>query len=397
MRRIILPVMLALTAILAGCATYDPIRLEVAGPPVPAQETRQQHIYVMPRSAQSADDGGLVAQGWSMLGREDRAAQLGQSEYVPVACGAIAGSSIGREAALDAIAARAAHHRIVIINESHVVTRHRDMTRGLLAKLHPLGFRVLAAETFYNPPAGDEAPVVRNAALPWPHRNDGTYSLDAAFGRLLRQAKALEYRLYPYEEVEDDVASAADIAPEDWPARIARRETAQARNLAAILAAMAPDERLLVHVGYSHALEVPRTEPDGITATYMAALLKQMTGLDPLTISQTNCRGEGPATMLVNAPAHLPPGAFDMLISHPLDRFIDHRPQWRREAGDRPVAIPPALRPTDAPLVIEAFGWDEPFDAVPFDRVLVEPGEDVPLLLPPGRYRVRAVRMADRQ
>jgi len=51
------------------------------------------------------------------------------------------------------------------------------------------------------------------------------------------------------------------------------------------------------------------------------------------------------------------------------------------------------LRPTDEPLVIEAFAWGEPFDAVPVDRVFVEPNEATTLLLPPGRYRVRAVRL----
>jgi hypothetical protein len=83
-----------------------------------------------------------------------------------------------------------------------------------------------------------------------------------------------------------------------------------------------------------------------------------------------------------------------MVVSHPVEAFVDHRPRWRREAGDIPTDIPPSLRPTDEPLVIEAFAWGEPFDAVPVDRVFVEPGEDLPLLLPPGRYRVRAVRMA---
>jgi hypothetical protein len=41
-------------------------------------------------------------------------------------------------------------------------------------------------------------------------------------------------------------------------------------------------------------------------------------------------------------------------------------------------------------VVYEARHANEPDDAVPADRVLVDPGEDIPLLLAPGRYRVRA-------
>ena len=84
-----------------------------------------------------------------------------------------------------------------------------------------------------------------------------------------------------------------------------------------------------------------------------------------------------------------------MVVSHPVDAFDDHRPRWRRQAGDLPTSIPHSLRPVDEPLVIEAFAWDEPFEAVPVDRLYVEPGEDLSLLLPPGRYRVRAVRLAE--
>jgi hypothetical protein len=96
-------------------------------------------------------------------------------------------------------------------------------------------------------------------------------------------------------------------------------------------------------------------------------------------------------------PTYVRPGQFDVIVSHPVTAFADHRPAWRLEAGDVSTPIPPSLRPTNAPLVIEAFAWGEPFEAVPVDRVFVEPGENLPLLLPPGRYRVRAVRVVQPQ
>ncbi len=391
--------------VLAGCAsvadtgvaaagaagTGDQVQLVVAGPPLDAPQDWQRQFYTMPATVQSVEDGGLVAQAWSMLGREDRAARLGQSEYVPAECALLPGSPTGWDAVADAIAAQATRHRIMIINESHVVTRHRHMTRSLLPRLHALGFRALAAETFFNP--GEPVPISNQPGIHWPRQDDGFYSREVAFGRMVRDAKAQGFRLYGYENIGDGEPPENESIAQ----RISRREEAQARNLAAIMATLAPDERLIVHVGYSHALEVPRPARDdeggGPDISFMAARLKALTGIDPLTIAQTHCRHAEGEAILAEAPASVPPGGFDMVISHQIDLFVQHRPQWRRDAGDIPVAIPAALRPTAEPLVIEAFGWDEPFTAVPMDRMLVEPGEDIPLMLPPGQYRVRAVRM----
>lgn len=379
---------------LAGCAAvFAPdsrVQLEVAGPVIDAAQTTRSDRYQVPRATGNAWDASMLAQGWAMLGREDRAAASENHEYRPAECEPVADGPSGWDAVVDAIAARAANHRIVIINESHVVSRHRETTRRLLAKLRPLGFSVLAAETFAHLPDG-KSPVEQLPALAWPHQNDGYYLGEPAFGRLVRQARALDYRLAPYEVIYDRSGPPSGDVIE----RIAHRESAQARHLAEILRKMGPDERLLVHVGYSHASEVPLPEAGGKESEWMAARLKALTGIDPLTISQTSCRQPNGPVRLATPPASVRLGQFDMIVAHPVEAFADHRPRWRREAGDIPVAVPPALRPTDAPLVIEAFAWDEPFEAVPADRVYVEPAEDLPLLLPPGRYRVRAVRAVE--
>ncbi|MEO6359919.1 MAG: hypothetical protein ABIO43_05005 [Sphingomicrobium sp.] len=287
-----------------------------------------------------------------------------------------------------AIAARAANQRVVIINENHFVTRHRETTRRLLAKLRPLGFSVLAAEAFFHGPEGS-TPVEQPSTPAWPRLSDGHYLREPAFGRLVREAKALGYRLAAYEEIYDPSAP----EPADLAESIARREMAQARHLAEVLRRMRPDERLIVHVGAAHGAEVPHDYGRG-EAEMMGMRFKALTGIDPLTVSQTACRSTGGAPFLASPPEGARPGQFDMIVSHPVEAFVDHRPRWRREAGDIPTAIPPSLRPTDKPLVIEVFAWGEAFEAVPVDRLFVEPGEDLPLLLPQGRYRVRAVRLA---
>ena len=377
---------------LSGCAGVkvprDRVKLEVAGPVIDAPLIPLPDFYRLPQAGENGDGGGL-AQRWAMLGREDRAAATAGEEYTPRECEVATGSPLGWDAVIDAIVARAAHHRVVIINESHMVTRHRETTRRLLDKLRPLGFSVLAAEAF-SQGYGMPSPVEALPAVSWPRMIEGHYSGEPAFGRLVREAKARGYRLAPYERIYDP----SEPQPTDIGEIIARREAAQARHLAEILRGMGPGERLIVHAGYSHASEVPIIGSGDRESEWMAARLKALTGIDPLTIAQTVCRhADGPA-FLAKPPASLRPGQFDMIISHPVGAFAEDRPRWRLEAGDLPTAIPPSLRPTNEPLVIEAFAWDEPFDAVPFDRLYVEPGEALPLLLPPGRYRVRAVRLA---
>lgn len=381
---------------LCGCASVTapvaPVRLVVAGPILEPAQTASPSLYTVPRASGNAWEASAMAQGWSMLGREDRAAAGatgGVSEYTPADCEADPGTPAGWDAIVDYIAGRAADHRVVIINESHVVTRHRETTRRLLAKLRPLGFTVLAAETFSHAPDG-KSPVEQQPGRAWPHVNDGYYSMEPAFGRLLREAKALGYRFAPYEQIYDP----SEPRETDPAKSIAGREAAQAQYLAEILRRMRPDERLVVHVGYSHASEVPIGRA-GEETEWMASRLRALTGIDPLTIAQTACRQSGGSPVLAAPPASVRAGQFDLILAHPVDSFADHRPLWRREAGDIPTAIPRSLRPTRDPLVIEAFAWDEPFEAVPVDRVLVEPGEEVPLLLPPGRYRVRAVRVGE--
>src|SRR5690606_9408752 len=128
----------------------DQVQLEISGPPIDPQPdlTSSWDFYRVPRPTGDGPDGGRLAQAWAMLGREDRGAASGSDEYRPRPCEPITGASTGWDEVTDEIAARAADHRIVIINESHQVTRHRETTRMIQTRLKPRGFNVLAAEAF---------------------------------------------------------------------------------------------------------------------------------------------------------------------------------------------------------------------------------------------------------
>lgn len=387
------PALLVALAALAGGLNAQElvapqIELRVAGPPVDAEDTGQAFVYEDPRQIDPKREP--LSQAYSMLGREDLAAQH-DNEYKASPCPPLTPGAEGEAEVLSRIVEAARTHRVVIINESHTVTQHRDFTRAAIAALRPLGYSVLAAETFANTddPGADMVNV--HAGLPYIHQNLGWYSREPVFGAMLREAKRLSYRFAAYEQVynPDRVRPGSD---DDWRIDIRDRETEQAQNLSAILNAMPPEEKLIVHVGYAHASEAAVVGNDGWDHAWMAARLKRDHGIDPLTVDQTYCRGSSDKVRLA-PPSADKPGWFDLYVDHPIAAFMHGRPAWRFAQGEQAVPIPSALRPADEAWVIEVFPEGEPFDAVPVDRLLVAPDDDVRLALRPGRYVARAVRL----
>ncbi len=319
-------------------------------------------------------------QTFNLFGREDLIAAT-SDDYHLTACA----PAMGAGNVMDEILQRARKTSLIIINESHERSEHRGFTTALLAPLRAEGYSGLAIEALSNPEPGTPPKYypsfMREPSLAYLQDEDGYYLGEAGFGRLGRAAKRLDYSLVPYEAPHSDPD--AKMSPSE---SIARREEAQATALAAWIG-VHPGVKLIVHVGYHHATEVPTVKGD----RWMATRLKAKTGIDPLTISQTTCRGGGAVRQLAVLPADEPTGTFDLVVDQPTARFVRGRPAWRIAAGDMPVNIPAELYPTKGWRVIEARPEDEPSTAVPLDRVAIRPGEDIALMLPPGRYRIRIV------
>lgn len=332
---------------------------------------------VDPRNPLSDDSD---RQTLSLFGREDLIAAV-SDDFKPYRCLPAQGTT----GVFDEIEARARGTSIVIVNESHERSQHRGFTADVARRLRLLGYSVLAMETLMNDPPGlaedKRSTFLKQPTLPYLEDGDGHYLSEAGLGRLGRQAKSLGYRLLPYEPSQDGPA-----VERSWEQRIAIREEGQASDLAAFVRDH-PGTKLLIHVGYSHAAEVPRK--DG--SRWMAARLKEKTGIDPLTVSQINCRGSSDALRLASLQADEPKGSFDLIVDHPDARFERGRPEWRKLAGDSVVTIPASLRPVAGWRVIEARPIGESTSSVPMDRVAIRPGEDVALMLPPGRYSLRVI------
>lgn len=236
---------------------------------------------------------GDATQTLSLFGREDLIA--GKSgDYKPTRCAPLATAGDP----LDEIVQQARATSVVIVNESHERSEHRGFSARIAERLRPLGYDTLAIETLSNPRADTGArflpSYIARPDQPYFEDGDGYYLAEAGFGRFGRKAKALGYRFVPYEiNFDDGLPADAPVAQQ-----ISVREEAQSAAIARFLSEH-PGAKLLVHVGYSHAREVPTAKGD----TWMAARLKAKTGIDPLTISQTTCRGGGGTTHLVALPA----------------------------------------------------------------------------------------------
>lgn len=328
-------------------------------------------------------EGAIAMQTFPLGGREDLVQRFDPGAFRNKPCPVRPGEPI------EALAAAAESARIVIINEAHDQPLHRWVIRELGLALAD-DFEIFAAETFV-----DEALVERAAGRITDAM--GSYSDEPIFGRELRSLDDAGYRFVAYEIRPDQ------RAPADAPTivQVETREEAQAENLIAAVLAGDPAARVLVHVGYSHALEVAVNNFER-EVEWFAARLKQKTGIDPLTISQTHCSLEqadgGPDNafdglrLADGAGAIERPGAIDRFLAHPPLRYEAGRPAWRRAIGDIDVPVPEAFLDADERVVVEARAPDDPADEVPVDRLLLYPGESMPLLLPPGRWRLTGWR-----
>ena len=279
---------------------------------------------------------------------------------------------------IEAIVELARDTRIVIVNEAHDRPRHRDFIRQVAIALEPLGYTRFAAETFRDF-------VVESPERRFPRVIDGYYSNEPVFGRLLREVLSLDYRLEVYEYR----GAASDLDMDSYWARADRREEAQAENLARIIASMGSEERILIHVGYSHAAEVPIPSFDDRELAWMAARLREKTGIDPLTIDQTDCASASQTTALTAAAERHVPGQFDLVVGHPPLTFERNRPTWRMRDRSA-VRVSVKMRSDSQRVLIEVRPEGEPSYTVPVDRLMLWPGEDLPLLLEEGRYELTA-------
>jgi len=219
--------------------------------------------------------------------------------------------------------------------------------------------------------------------------SSGSYTVEPCFANLLREAVDLGYQIFPYEAGPNDFGK--------------YREIVQAENIKKVLD-QHPDSKLFIYCGYDHAVEDSLSH-DWLLA--MAGRLKQITGIDPLTIDQVELSERIPASG-ENAYRHSMSASYsavwvdkdgkvfnqanenkyyDLNIYHPNTELINGRPKWRYTSATRAVRCSGI---DQFPTLVLAYRESEDItQAVPVDVVEIrEKGANVPLLLPTGKYTV---------
>jgi hypothetical protein len=154
---------------------------------------------------------------------------------------------------------RAKDTEILILNEAHHYPMHRSFARQLLAGLWEQGYRYLGLEALT---------MVRDFQQPpYPLSSLGYYCNEPTFGNFIREAIDLGFLLFPYESTKHGK----------------ERELEQAENIAGFLAANTAG-KTFIYCGYSHNAECDLP----VWEKAMAGRLKELTGLNPLTIDQTS-------------------------------------------------------------------------------------------------------------
>ena len=281
----------------------------------------------------------------------------------------------------------AERHEIMIVNEAHHEPRHRVFARQLLRGLYARGYRHLGVETLLPGPVGDS--LLRT--MPYPTLGSGYYTRDPQFAAMVHEARVIGFRLFGYE---------ADHEAGDGPRE---RETKQMQNIVAYRGRH-PEGKLLLYVGYSHATE---GELGGQWDRAMAQRLADTTGLDPLTVNQTDFRELGypkqEAYEYRLADPELPvvftdaAGTawgfgdgihwFDRYVFHPRSTYRYGRPDYVYTFGRRPVLLDLSNVGVAGPYLIQAYRTgDDITSAVPRDVVEMKAPEERALALSPGDY-----------
>jgi hypothetical protein len=280
--------------------------------------------------------------------------------------------------------------RVIMINEAYAKPVHRAFTLSLLADLYRQGFRYLALEMLNN---------FSNHSLSRVTMHTGYYAAEPVAGELIRTALSIGYTLVSYE----DTAAAVHSANQ--------RDSIQAANIYAILQKDTA-AKILVHASFAHISK--KTGADGHIP--MALAFKRQSGIDPLTIDQTDMTEESniaygriiyqdyllkypliePSIALVdNVPVNVTDkDLYDICVIHPPTVYKDGRPTWLSLGGLRqPLVIKP---PVPGVFLVQAYYQSEidqndntPWQLVPADQSYIANGKSNYLLyLKKGKYKV---------
>lgn len=270
----------------------------------------------------------------------------------------------------------ASNHKVIMLNEAHNKPVHRAFAYSLLDILYNRGYRYLAMEML-NPMPDQELTKLTYQT--------GHFATEPVAGELIRQALDLGFKLVAYED------------PQSMLHTPTERDSIQAMNIAKIFK-QDPEAKIFVYASYGHIAE-KSTTPDFIP---MGMAFKRMTGIDPLTIDQTDMTEESnfsfgkafydayidkfpvtvPSVPLINDEPVNVTGTtlYDLTVIHPRTIYYYARPSWLSLGNRRqPVSIKTKnanIFLVQAYYQFESFGT-KPGQVIPADQTYFSYGAGV--------------------
>ncbi len=253
----------------------------------------------------------------------------------------------------------APNYTVIMLNEAYNKPLHRAFAYSLLDDLYKRGFRYLAMEML-NPMPDQELTKLTYKT--------GHFATEPVAGEMIRLALELGFKLVAYED---------PLAAQHTPTE---RDSIQALNIANILKTD-PQAKIFVYASYGHIAE-KSTTPDFIP---MGMAFKRMTGINPLTIDQTDMCEESnfsfgksfynayldkfpvssPSIPLDNDEPVNVTGTtlYDLTVIHPKTVYSYARPTWLSLADRRqPVSVKATNRNI---FLVQAYYQFESFGSIP--------------------------------
>lgn len=303
--------------------------------------------------------------------------------------------------ALSAIAELAKGRQLVFLNEAHNVPLTRTLTVQLLPKLRAEGFNYFAVETLYQT---DKALAARG----YPTADSGFYTAEPISAEMVRTALKLGFHVLGYEALSDATGDA--------------REAEQAGNIYRDVFQRDRHARLVVEAGYAHIQQSGAF----LGGQSMAEHLHQLSGIDGLAVEQTmlipHPENDDDHPLYAAIVQQLQPSepivfqnaagkpwtlrdGYSVSVIFPQQQLRRGRPTWLSLGGLRqPYVVNGDRCAEHFPCLVEARYADEGDDAIPADRLVLDPlpatatlndrirqGQGAPsgeLYLRPGKYRL---------
>jgi len=284
----------------------------------------------------------------------------------------------------------AINNRIIIINEGHYSSMNRYFVSELLDPLSKRGFKYLAIEALSDV---DTLINIRKFPLQF---TSGFYTNEPFFGMLIRKAIALGYTLMSYESILPNQSQL-------------ERENAQAQNIYKQFINIDSTAKLLILCGYGHVYEKEIYE-----SKYMAAFLKEITGIDPITIDQEignehSCNsyenifyrtvvdsiGIISPSIIIKPDSQIWSMFTDIVVFHPRTTYKKGQPSWLNDTSLKSYPIPHEIMSRiNQKVLLRAYIAEEGNKAVPIDQFELNTTSEEPpnLLLYPGKkYLIQLV------